>query len=135
MQLSSLTARAIEYLGQWAQDADQFDDYRIFYERGFFDLCAARIVSAGAVESDESPAARNILAVAKRYSFKREQREINEALDGVAVFSCRTCNAVSFVDLESVGMEQEEFKAGGCYCCRSEAISFERIWRKTKKKA
>lgn len=131
----TLTRAAVEYLGQWAKDADQFDDYRAFYERGYYEVCAARIVGAGAVESADCEATANILAVARALSHAAEWKQVDECLDGVSVFTCSNCNAVSFVDLDSIGMEQPEFAEAGCPCCDKKTLTFDRVWRTGKRRS
>lgn len=124
-----LTPAAIEYLGQWASDCDQFDDYRVFYYRGYYEICAARLAGAGVLEDDDSRQAENIRRVASVITHKAEWKMVDECMDGVAVFECAKCNAVSFVDPDDLTDSIERFAEQGCYSCRQAPIEFKYIWK------
>lgn len=108
-----LTDESVEYLAQWANN-DYADDYKLFYENGFYELCAVRIWESGAIECLQNAEEKNIRDVAKGISYRIERRMINQALKDVTTVKCESCGAYHFLDSSYSVEEYLTYRCGSC---------------------
>ncbi len=98
---TDLTESAISYMGnQWGfvNGEGGYDDLQSFWDQGFYGLVAHRLVGAGAVENLDSDC-DNILKFTENYTFKDEEKDVDEALQDYKTLSCAKCNNVHFLEI------------------------------------
>lgn len=106
-----LKDETVEYMDQvWGfSHTDQLDDMALFWSRGYHELVALRLVSAGAVEGN-CKEARNIISVAKSIGPRKEGQLIDACLkeEPYELVVCKDCNAHHYLG-EEYGIVSRSF--------------------------
>jgi hypothetical protein len=125
MKMKDLSEKAIAYIGaQWGLDtSESFDDIKAFWDTGFYELVALRLVNAGAVEPLDATC-REIIAVADSIDSKTESELINQSLAEYHHVTCPNCNAVAFHSEYSLDQSHH------CYSCNRDHDSKPKPWSK-----
>ena len=113
-----LSEEAIDYMRSiWGFDhCEDLDDTNLFWSRGYHELVALRLVSAGAVEGN-CKEAKEILRVTKSIGPRVERRLVDEALkDKHEVICCLGCNAHHYLG-DEYGINPFEYIKGRCHSC------------------
>ncbi len=92
----------------------EVDDISAFWDAGFYELVAKRLVDAGAVEPN-CEEARDMIAAAEALTPDEEREMVTEALKELEVFQCEACNYVHYFD--TTWLNPLDWINGGCQGC------------------
>lgn len=114
-----LSENAVSYMERvWNLScSDQFGDVEMFWDTGEVELCAKRLVNAGAVDPI-CKEAREMIRVAKSIDSNEERKIIDKLLKDYKTFECVNCNAIHFVYTHI--FDDGEFEKNNCTSCDKE---------------
>lgn len=115
--MKNLSQQTIRYMAAtWGFDhTESYDDINMFYAMGEYELVAARLVSAGAVEAN-CKEAKEMIRVAESLTHAEELDIIDACAEFYLAVECVKCNAVHFLD-EYVDVQ--DFVKDACPSCHA----------------